>query len=912
MELLMEKEIAPSPEERLFLLEERNKELIAENHALLRRYQAAQNTIERNKGYTHSRDHLFEALMTENASQKKFFRLLLENVQDIMLLLDQNRRLVYCSDVFLDRAGIPGFGIIGDRGIGEILPEYVESVAARTVLDSLGQVIQERRARVLDEALDIGMRGNPRQYRIYIAPMLGEDETTEGALLLFYDLTEIILAKEQAEQASRAKSSFLAQTSHEIRTPMNAVLGMSELALRADSLPKALEYVEGIKQAGHNLLSIINDILDISKIEAGTLEINAAPYSLSSLLNDVINIVRLRVAEKPVSFITDVDSRIPNKLFGDEARIRQILLNLLTNAVKYTNKGYIRLIVKGENLRPGPGAAGVTLAFDVEDSGIGIKEQDLSNLFQRFIRLDMKKNHGIEGTGLGLAITKSLCRAMGGDVNVSSVYGKGSIFSVRVPQAYLEDAPVAAVENPGAKAALCYERRPLYAASIEYTFKNLGVPVKLCAAEEELYRELEERDYPFAFVSANKAEKAGAWIETRGLSTVLVSMANPGEITGTQGKNMTRVPLPLYAVPVANVLNHQAAAEPRKLRRGRFIAPGAKILVVDDISTNLVVTAGLLAAYRSRVDTCVSGADAVKMVQERRYDMVFMDHMMPEMDGIESTRYIRALEGDYYKQLPVIALTANAITGMKEMFLEQGFNDYLSKPIEISKLDQIMEAWIPADKKIQRSGDDDGDDDSGGLLESCAVEGLDLKMGKERYREKTYLEVLRSYAVHTPGLLEKLKKLTRGTLNEETIGEYTITVHGLKGSTYGICANGIAKQAEGLEHAARSGDKEYIGQKNGIFIETVKTLLEKIRELLAKAAEEEDEKPRIAAPDPALLARLLEACKRYRSNVMEEILTKLESSEYENGGELVMWLREQADNLEYDAIRARLESAPQG
>ncbi|GHV71867.1 hypothetical protein AGMMS49928_25820 [Spirochaetia bacterium] len=891
--------------ERLLFLEKENKRITGENQTLRRRYEAAQNTIDRNKGYNHSRDQLFEALSAENASQKKFFRLLLENVQDIMVLLDHERRLVYCSDVFMDRAGISSFGIIAEQEFDKILPQYAESGAVKIVLDALEMAIQQRKSWRLDQALDIGFMDNPRQYRIYISPMLREDGYPEGALLLFYDLTEIIMAKEQAEQVSRVKSAFLAQTSHEIRTPMNAVLGMSELALRADSLPKVLEYVEGIKQAGQNLMTIINDILDISKIEAGTLEINPAPYSLASLLNDVINIIRLRVVEKPILFLVYADAGIPDSLSGDEARIRQILLNLLSNAVKYTQKGFIRLTAKMEKLE----ARSITLMFEVADSGIGIREEDIAVLFHRFIRLDMTKNHGIEGTGLGLAIARNLCKAMGGDISVNSTYGEGSVFSVRLPQTCLAEDPLARVENPGAKSVLCYEKNELYAESVAYALKNLQAPVKVCSGEEEFFRELEGGNYPFTFISSGVKEKAAELIAEKKIKTTLVILAGPGETEdslrgslNSPWQNTPRVNMPAYAVPVANALNSETAAEPKRKQGGRFTAPRARILVVDDISTNLVVTAGLLAAYRCHVDTCTSGAEAIRLVQQNNYDMIFMDHMMPEMDGIESTRRIRDLEGDHFKRLPIIALTANAITGMKEMFLEQGLNDYLSKPIEIARLDIIMETWIPADKKIQKTEDDDDGEKDEGLLEGMIVEGLDLVMGKERYREKMYLEVLRSYSVHTPALLEKLRGMTK-----ETIGEYTIAVHGLKGATYGICANDIAKQAETLEHAARSGDLTCIEKENGSLIKSAEGLLKRIRGILEKAAGENEEKPKAVSPDPALLKQLLEACKRYRANVMEEILVKLESYEYEKG-ELVVWCREQVDNLEYDAIRERLEA----
>ena len=327
------------------------------------------------------------------------------------------------------------------------------------------------------------------------------------------------------------------------------------------------------------------------------------------------------------------------------------------------------------------------------------------------------------------------------------------------------------------------------------------------------------------------------------------------------------------------------------------------MLVVDDIQTNLTVAQGLMAIFKVQIDTCASGPEAIEMVRQKAYDIVFMDHMMPGMDGIETTAAIRELGGDY-RSIPIIALTANAISGMKEIFLEKGFNDYLSKPIELAKLNEIMDTWIPAQKKIQQGAEAAAarETKAAGIAAGVSVEGIDLAKGQERYRE-TYRDVLRSYAVHTPALLEKLEGLARS--GAESLDEYIIAIHGLKGSSYGICADEAGRQAEDLEQAARNGDRGFIEANNGRCIESVRAILRGLEELLATDAGEA--RPRAAAPDPALLAELLEASRQYRAKPMEAIVNQLAGYEYESGGELVAWLREQLDNLEYDAIRERLE-----
>ncbi|GHU39524.1 hypothetical protein FACS1894190_04590 [Spirochaetia bacterium] len=530
------------------------------------------------------------------------------------------------------------------------------------------------------------------------------------AFVLALVLLRIDAARLRAYEENRAKSSFLARMSHEIRTPMNAIIGMGELALRADPPPMVAEYITGIKQAGDNLLNLINDILDFSKIEAGSLEINTAPFRLSSLLSDVINVSRVRVGEKALLFTVNVDANIPEQLTGDQTRIRQILLNLISNAAKYTQEGFVSLNVSAYH-PASENPERLILSMEITDSGIGIKEEDLPNLFGNFVRLDMEKNRNVEGTGLGLAITRRLCRAMDGDITVQSEYGAGSVFTARIPLGWTSGSPVAAVENPESKQVLLYDHRPRLAASLSRTFENLGVPFTLAADGQEFLRLLKSGapcgDWSFAFVSS-QGEQAALCAEAAAIvregkpNTALVLLAEQGE------KSFYNIPsllIPAYAVPVANLLNDRDDGEKREKAELRFTAPGARVLVVDDIATNLAVAEGLIEPYLIELTTCISGREAVELVKRHEYDLVFMDHMMPGMDGIEATAAIREWEkaqaeaGKRRPQIPIIALTANAITGMKEMFLEKGFDDYLSKPIEIAKLNKILEKWIPEEMR---------------------------------------------------------------------------------------------------------------------------------------------------------------------------------------------------------------------
>jgi CheY-like chemotaxis protein len=390
-------------------------------------------------------------------------------------------------------------------------------------------------------------------------------------------------------------------------------------------------------------------------------------------------------------------------------------------------------------------------------------------------------------------------------------------------------------------------------------------------------------------------------------------------------ENIMVVPTPAYAVPITNVLNGKGVILHEKKDSGTgFIAPSARFLVVDDIQPNLVVADGLLSPYKARVDLCSSGARALELVKEQYYDLIFMDHMMPEMDGIEAVRFIRQWEKEKEKNkkqennqgesgsLRIVALTANAVSGMKEKFLNEGFDDFLSKPIDTFRLKEILKKWIPPEKQIENKEEktmalkQDEREEETDIFNGVVINGIDLKKGQEIFPEDKYLDVLRAWCMHTPALLEQLRNLTNGSLQDESIGEYTIAVHGLKGSSYGICAGSVGKKAEDLEAASRRKDVEFVKTNNEILLKEAAALHQEIGKLLARADERMGAKPHAKSPDPELLKQFLEACKQFKSSLMEDIFEKIDKFQYESGGDLVQWLREQMDNLEYDAMEQRL------
>ncbi|MGN0280489.1 MAG: response regulator [Lachnospiraceae bacterium] len=403
------------------------------------------------------------------------------------------------------------------------------------------------------------------------------------AVIGYADVRELVKRnreREQAIYANQAKSTFLANMSHEIRTPINGILGMDELIIRECQDKELKEYAYQIQDSGQILLSLVNDILDFSKIESGKMEIILVEYRMCTMLNDLINMIKVRAEKKNLNLQLKIQETIPDGLYGDEVRIRQVITNLLTNAVKYTSKGQITLEMSGEYV----GRDEIELQVRVEDTGKGIREEDKQKLFTAFERLEEKENRNIEGTGLGLALSQRILHNMGSKLEFESVYGKGSVFFFTIRQGVKDITPVGDFQK-----------------------------------------------------------------------------------------------------------KYKQSLDKRKAYQASFTAPQARILAVDDNNVNLTVLTGLLRSTQMQIDTALSGAQCLKMVQEKSYDLILLDHLMPEMDGIEVLQKMREMG----LQLPVIALTANAISGAKENYLQAGFQDYLSKPLNAKELEDMVRKYLP-------------------------------------------------------------------------------------------------------------------------------------------------------------------------------------------------------------------------
>lgn len=502
---------------------------------------------------------------------------------------------------------------------------------------------------------------------------------------------QLLDAVEDAQAASKAKSAFLANMSHEIRTPMNAIVGISEVLLRKELPQEVLESLSTIQNSGSSLLGIINDILDFSKIETGKFEITDVEYMLPSLLMDISNVISVRLTSKPVYFMMDIDPRLPNHFIGDDIRLKQILMNLLGNAVKFTHEGYIALKVRGEYLDK----ERYELRFDVQDSGIGIREEDIGKLFATFSQVDTRKNRTTTGSGLGLVISRNLARLMGGDLTVSSEYGHGSVFSVHIIQRVPTYVPLGEVADKKSVRLLIVEQNESLIQGLSRAAENLGLNYEICRENDKIrgYTDMTHvliRRRNFAAVQ----EKLD-FMFRRG--NILLILDND-ELPDSSYMEYKQLQLPLITLQLINALNGEeivSSIKKKSFDRSQIIPlTFAHILVVDDNTTNLQVAQGLMAPYRMKIDVSTSGFEAIEMVRKTHYDAIFMDHMMPEMDGVETARYIRRIPGDYYKKVPIIALTANAMSDAREQFLQAGMNDFVAKPIEMQELHRVIKKYI--------------------------------------------------------------------------------------------------------------------------------------------------------------------------------------------------------------------------
>ncbi len=576
---------------------------------------------------------------------------------------------------------------------------------------------------------------------------------------------------EVAETATKAKSVFLSNMSHEIRTPINAVLGLDEMILRESSEPEILHYAQDIQNAGKSLLSLVNDILDFSKIEAGKMEIIPTDYDLSSTVNDLINMMAKKAEDKGLTLNINIDENIPHLLNGDEIRIKQCVINILTNAVKYTEKGSVTLsfsYTKADEKN-------IDLTVHVKDTGIGIKEEDIGKLFTAFQRIEEKRNRTIEGTGLGMNIVQQLLGLMGSTLMVESVYGEGSDFYFTVRQEVIKWEPI---------------------GSFAESYKRIQ-----SEAEKNRYHE-------------------------------------------------------------------------------SFKAPNASILVTDDTALNLTVIKGLLKQTELNVDTAESGAETLKRCTQKKYDALFIDHRMPVMDGIETLQALKTLDGNLNKETPCIALTANAVNGAREMYINAGFTDYLTKPIDSQKLEKMLIHYLPKDKVEITQCEGECKTDEWQFAEDMqifsGIEGICVKTALKNSGDK---QILMDAMKEFYRSIDEKSVLIEQYANEKDWKNYTILVHALKSSARLIGAKELSSDAEYLEHCGDKEDEKEILEKTPALLTLYRSYKKNLGEFLNSSKNDEAKEEINEVEYKEALSGLKECLQAFDFSTADQIISMLETYE---------------------------------
>ncbi len=638
---------------------------------------------------------------------------------------------------------------------------------------------------------------------------------------------QLKLKNAEVERAAQMKSDFLANMSHEIRTPMNAVIGLSELALREEMSPRARNYLHQITASGKNLLVIINDILDFSKIESGKMEITEVEYEPLSIFNDLTAMVSTRIGSKNIEFTMDISPDLPKMLYGDNIRIHQIVLNLLTNAVKFTQSGEVHLKVDFDRKSDEE----ILLKVEVRDTGSGIKEEDLPKLFNSFQQVDSKRNRNIEGTGLGLAISRQLLSLMNGKIWLESEYNKGSTFFFEVPQKVVVPTPILPKFDEKYKTAILVED-PYVKKQLLKDLTRIGAEITDLIDSGDL----ENFDADFLIIGKPFANPAIQEFVKSHPEMQCIVLVDYDSISVIDIPNVRAISKPAYSLSLYNAMGIKGISLDGEHMEGdiengtfNFIAPDAHILIVDDNSVNLRVAVGLLEPLKMHVDTATSAAKAIEMVRFVKYDLIFMDHMMPEVDGIEATHIIKQLVPNY-NDVPIIALTANAVGKAKKMFIKEGMNDFIAKPIDIKEMLSKLKKWLPKEKIVTV---DKSELQQGALLDG-GMHGTSILKIKELNTqnamsllgsEKLYYSVAKEYFEG----IDKKSRLIREYKDEKRWHDYTVEVHSLKSTSRQIGADHLADLAAEMEKAGNESNIYLIQEKTDEMLSEY----QRIKEVLA-------------------------------------------------------------------------------
>ncbi|MDR3277857.1 MAG: response regulator [Oscillospiraceae bacterium] len=684
-------------------------ELQRENQKLSRQLNRLQTTLERNKAIAASLASVNAMRSIEKERQEAYMQLLLENSPDIIILLDENGRYAYCTSAFLEKAHIAGFGSISGKLFGEVFDNFAEQSWVFALGERMKGCMQTGSSLQLEVVLDIS-GGEDRIYSLHFKPMRPGEHGFESSVMMLHDITDIRSAQEQAEQARRAaetastaKSSFLSNMSHEMRTPMNAIIGMTAIGKGSADIDRKNYCLDKIEDASTHLLGVINDILDMSKIEANKFELSNTDFLFEKMLQKVVNVINFRMEEKHLHFTVHIDDAIPRALVGDDQRLAQVVTNLLSNAVKFTPEGgAIRL----DTALVSRGEGACVLQVSVTDTGIGVSEEQKSRLFTSFEQADSGIARKFGGTGLGLAISKSIVELMDGKIWIDSELGQGSTFTFTVRLEIGAAAERRSLLAPGSNLenlrVLAVDDSPDILEYFGELAHSFGIHCDTAPSGREALAKIEENGgYDVYFIDWKMPEMDGIElsraVKARGAGKNVVIMISAAEWSLIEEEAKRAgvdkfLAKPLFPSLIADCINEclgVAAAVTATGREGELdIFKDYKILLAEDVEINREIVLALLEPTAIQINCAENGSEAVALFSASQddYDLILMDMQMPEMDGCGATRKIRALGTPKALSVPIVAMTANVFREDIEKCLDAGMDDHIGKPIDLDEV----------------------------------------------------------------------------------------------------------------------------------------------------------------------------------------------------------------------------------
>ena len=719
----------------------------------------------------------------------------------------------------------------------------------------------------------------------------------------------------ELEEANRRTEDFLTNVSHELRTPINAVTGMTAVLLKKEEDADKRKDLLSIQTAGHRLFGQIGDILDYTEIDTGRIKVSENTYVISSLINDLIIGNHLTERESMPELIFDIDADIPAVLVGDDKKIQKILEHLIDNAFKFTKKGgiYVRVYALHKPY-------GINLCIRVSDTGAGIEEVDLEKIKERFYQSDSGRNRKAGGLGLGLSIVYGMVSAMEGFIQMESTVGKGTTVFVSIPQKVADEAPVMVVENREELCLACYLRpekyevpevRDYYNEMISNLVQGLEIPLHRITSIEDLGRLTSLYQLTHLFIGGEEYEENQSCFEELSPDIEVIVVAD-NHFAFPQGSRVKLLKKPFYSLPLVNILN-AGEGEDEVLKGKRMICPGIRVLVVDDEPMNRMVAEEIFRDYQMSVVTAESGREAVKLCEKEDFDLIFLDHMMPEMDGVETLKRLRKIYTDTGRVLTVIAFTANAVSGAREMFLQEGFDEFVSKPVEPLEMERVLRKMLPrgsisfVDEKYRKQEEDD-------KITRLERSGIHTRSGMQYCHgdKRFYEELLAGFAKDAK---QKETEINNFFLRED-FENYGIKVHALKSTAKMVGADSLSENAKLAEAAAKDQDAGYIREHHEELVSEYRQVAQSIREaleLVENSSMQEALENGTEISREELLKRLSElkaGLDTFEADKAEALLSEMGGVVYEGKliGGLLSDVRQEGEDFEFTSASEKVEA----